>query len=83
MMKKLSLTGLLALVLAALCLLPASAGADDEIVLRISNWEEYIDLGEWDPEEEVIDLESGDILGENPMIQERGPVQYADHRGCV
>ena len=70
MMKKLSLTGLLALVLAALCLLPASAGADDEIVLRISNWEEYIDLGEWDPEEEVIDLESGDILGENPMIQD-------------
>lgn len=41
--------------------------ADDEIVLRISNWEEYIDLGEWD-EEEVIDLdEETNILGVNEM----------------
>ena len=41
--------------------------ADDEIVLRISNWEEYIDLGEWD-EEEVIDLdEETYILGVNEM----------------
>lgn len=28
---------------------------DDAIVLRVSNWEEYIDEGEWD-EEEAIDL---------------------------
>ncbi len=40
---------------------------DDTVVLRVCNWEEYIDLGDWD-EEETIDLESGDILGENDMI---------------
>ncbi len=48
--------------------LPVSAD-DDAIVLRISNWEEYIDLGGWD-EEETIDLESGDIIGVNPMIED-------------
>lgn len=40
-----------------------------EVTLRICNWEEYIDLGDWD-EEETIDLESGDILGENSMIKD-------------
>ena len=58
-----------ALLLAVFCLLPAAAGADEPIVLRISNWEEYIDLGEWG-EDEVIDLESGDIFGENSMIED-------------
>lgn len=50
----------------ALPVLPAKA-RQDEIVLRVCNWEEYIDLGDWD-EEETIDLDSGDILGENSMI---------------
>lgn len=40
-----------------------------EVTLRICNWEEYIDLGGWD-EEETIDLESGDIIGENSMIED-------------
>ena len=40
-----------------------------EVVLRVCNWEEYIDLGDWD-DEEVIDLESGDIFGENPMVKD-------------
>ena len=61
---------LVALLLAALFLAPVCAAADDEVVLRICNWEEYIDLGEWDPEEDVIDLESGDIFGENSMIED-------------
>lgn len=48
----------------------ASADAEEEIVLRVSNWEEYIDLGEWE-EDEAIDLESGTtILGENAMTQD-------------
>ena len=47
----------------------ASTKDDDTIVLRVSNWEEYIDLGDWD-EEETIDLESGDIIGENSMIED-------------
>ena len=37
--------------------------------LRVSNWEEYIDLGDWD-EEETIELPSGDIIGENSMIRD-------------
>lgn len=33
----------------------------DEIVLRVSNWEEYIDLGDWD-EEDTIELEDGTVI---------------------
>lgn len=40
-----------------------------EVTLRVCNWEEYIDLGGWD-EEETIDLESGDIIGENSMVED-------------
>lgn len=47
---------------------PVSA-ADDVITLRVCNWEEYIDMGDWD-EDEVIDLESGDIFGENPIVED-------------
>lgn len=52
----------------------ANVRADDEngqeqVILRVSNWEEYIDEGNWD-EEETIDLESGDIIGEAPMIDD-------------
>ncbi len=66
---------LLALLLTFVCLaaLPQSAFAAREdapdVVLRICNWEEYIDLGGWE-EDEVIDLESGDIFGENSMIED-------------
>lgn len=42
---------------------------DDVIVLRVCNWEEYIDEGGWD-EDEVIDLENGDIFGERPLYEE-------------
>ena len=46
-----------------------SAPSGKKVVLRVCNWEEYIDLGEWG-EDEVIDLESGDIFGENSMVQD-------------
>ena len=40
-----------------------STGESSTIVLRVCNWEEYIDLGDWD-EDEVIDLEDGtEIFG--------------------
>ena len=42
---------------------------DEPLVLKICNWEEYIDEGDWDIDE-VIDLESGDIFGENSLIYE-------------
>jgi len=46
-----------------------SSENEEVVVLRVCNWEEYIDLGEWD-EDEVIDLENGDILGVNPMYED-------------
>ena len=50
----------------------SSAAAEEEVtevVLRVCNWEEYIDEGDWD-EDEVIDLESGDIIGVNSLIED-------------
>ena len=44
----------------------------EKVTLRIANWEEYIDEGDWD-EEEAIDLEDRDstvIFGENSMIED-------------
>ena len=50
----------LALLLGILSPLAVSAHAkEEEVVLRICNWEEYIDLGDWD-EEEIIDLDGGE-----------------------
>ena len=43
--------------------------AEQTVTIRVCNWEEYIDLGDWE-DDEVIDLESGDIIGENPMIED-------------
>ncbi len=50
------------------------AAQEDSLVLRVANWEEYIDLGDWD-EEEAIGLENpflGEdvIFGENSMIDD-------------
>lgn len=47
----------------------AAEGSDKTVVLRVCNWEEYIDLGDWD-EEETIELESGDIIGENSVMED-------------
>ena len=43
--------------------------SEDAIVLKVCNWEEYLDLGDWD-EEETIDLDSGDIIGVNPLYED-------------
>ena len=55
------------------CALPLTlAGCSEKaetVVLRVCSWEEYIDLGDWD-EEEIIDLESGDIFGKNSMADD-------------
>ena len=69
---------LTAVLTAAALMLPASSAAvfaaeapapGSKVTLRVCNWEEYIDLGDWG-EDEVIDLESGDIFGENSMIED-------------
>ena len=53
----------------------------EKVTLRIANWEEYIDEGDWD-EEEAIDLEDREstvIFGENSMIEDfEGIVHPAD-----
>ena len=46
--------------------------SEDKVTLRIANWEEYIDEGDWD-EEEAIDLDDREgtvILGENSMVED-------------
>ena len=47
----------------------AASEAEKPVVLRICNWEEYIDQGDWG-EDEVIDLDSGDIFGAESMIDD-------------
>ncbi len=56
------------LTLAALPL-SGCANGEDELVLRVSNWEEYIDLGGWD-EDEKIDIGEDGIIGENSMVDD-------------
>ena len=55
---------------------PARKGLDnalakeDVITLRVCNWEEYIDLGDWD-EEERMELDNGvEIMGEDALYRE-------------
>ena len=63
---------ILALVIAVsgFAVSPATvAAAEETIVLRVSNWEEYIDLGDWG-EDEVIDLESTEIFGEYSLVED-------------
>ncbi len=45
------------------------ADTTPEVTIRICSWEEYIDQGGWE-EDETIDLPSGDIIGENSMIED-------------
>lgn len=71
MMKRLIRIISLSLVMAAGILLTAcGSDEDDAIVLRVCNWEEYIDEGDWD-EDELIELEDGTwILGSDPMVED-------------
>lgn len=49
-----------------------SSEKEDKVTLRIANWEEYIDEGNWDAEEiiELDDREQTSVLGENSMIED-------------
>ena len=46
-----------------------AVAADDTIILRVCNWEEYIDEGGWE-DDELIDLPSEDIFGENSLVSD-------------
>ena len=66
------ITSLLLAVVLSVSIISDNAYANDEseeIVLRVSNWEEYIDLGDWD-EEELIDLDSTSILGKQSIVED-------------
>ena len=73
--KRISALTLASCLLLAFCskafAIPSEAAADDGkvVTLRVCNWEEYIDQGDWD-DSEVIDLESGDILGKNSLVDD-------------
>lgn len=47
----------------------AAGNREETVVLRVSNWEEYADLGGWD-DDETISLESGDIIGKNSVMKD-------------
>ncbi|MGN0812855.1 MAG: extracellular solute-binding protein [Candidatus Coproplasma sp.] len=51
----------------------ACAKQEETLTLRVSNWEEYIDEGEW-KEEELIDIDNpynqGGIIGINPIVDD-------------
>ncbi len=48
----------------------AAGKGDDVVTLRVCNWEEYMDLGDWD-EDEAMELENGQtIYGDRPIYQE-------------
>ena len=69
------------LALGAACLMVAPvfamagcAETDETVVLRVSNWEEYIDLGDWG-DDEAIDIENeytGEdyIMGVNSVVDD-------------
>ncbi len=63
---------ILLILLFVMALFPSvslAAGEENVTVLRVCSWEEYIDEGGWD-EDEVIDLESESIFGENPLVDD-------------
>ncbi len=47
----------------------ANAAPAGTVTLRVCNWEEYIDEGGWE-EDELIDLESQDVFGENSLVED-------------
>lgn len=50
-----------------------------EVILRVCNWEEYIDEGDWG-EDELIELDDGTrIIGENAMIQDFEDWYYEEY----
>ncbi|MCR5233118.1 MAG: extracellular solute-binding protein [Lachnospiraceae bacterium] len=52
------------------CLGGCSGNKSDVITLRVSNWEEYIDEGDWG-EDELIELDDGtEIIGRNSLIND-------------
>lgn len=57
----------------------SSAASSDVITLRVSNWEEYIDLGGWE-DDELIELEDGtEIIGVDALYEEFEDWYYEEY----
>lgn len=54
---------------APLTTMAAAKDMEKPVVLRVCNWEEYIDEGGWE-DDERIDLPSEDIFGENSLVSD-------------
>ena len=68
-MKRFKLHALL-LTLPLVMLTACSETTDSTTVLRICNWEEYIDEGDWDEDEAIKLSDDNIILGDNAMIND-------------
>lgn len=58
------------LFLALIFLSACGRTASDTLVLRVANWEEYVDEGDWDAEEEIVLGNGKSIYGERSVIQD-------------
>ena len=69
MRRYISILCILSLMFSLAFMCGCNSEKSDTVVLRVSNWEEYIDLGDWD-EDEAIELEDAVILGENSLVDD-------------
>lgn len=70
MKKKITALLLILTIMSSALIGCGSEETSDVVVLRVSNWEEYMDLGDWEEEDE-IDLGSGNIIfGESSLYEE-------------
>ncbi len=64
-----------ALILSATCFSACAKNTEEVVTLRVSNWEEYIDLGGWE-DDELIDIDNpynpelGGIIGINAITDD-------------
>lgn len=64
------LAGMAAMTAASCILAGCGTEEDDVIVLRVSNWEEYMDEGGWDEEEAMEINDEVTIFGENSLVED-------------
>lgn len=56
-----------------------SSSNKEPVVLRICNWEEYIDEGDWDEEEAICLSDENVILGKNSMVEDFEAWYYQEY----
>ena len=66
-------------IIVCMPLMSGCADSSEVTVLRVANWEEYIDMGDWD-EDEIIELEDGStVFGEKDLMSEFEDWYYDTH----